>query len=376
MTASNPDTSMGGQYSSMKLDSAGNPVISHYDPALGQLRLTRCYDPACVVAHSNVIDGDGNLDLIGKYTSLELDSDGFAVISYYDAVNGDLKLAHCDDLDCVVNVSVNTVDATSDRGQFSSLALDESGNPVISYYDATSGKVLLAHCNDRYCAGGDDAPAGTINTGDGTNDVGQYSSLALHLFDQRPVIAYYNVTDGDVKLVHCSNDACTGAQSSVVVDGATEDVGADLSMALDLGSNPVIAYYDADNLALKVARCDDQACTAPVVNFALDGFTSPIDTSIALDANDFAVVSYIDNSNANSGQTFMRIARCLDLACTAVDSATPDPVAGELPANTSIVLDAYGNPTISRFDSILAKLTVVHCTDPMCTPTVRPISAP
>ncbi len=376
MTASNPDTSnSNGQYASMQLDSAGNPVISHYDPVGAQLRLTRCYDPACVIAHTNVIDGDGNLDVVGTYTSLELDSDDFAVISYYDAVNGDLKLAHCDDLDCATNVSVNTVDATNDRGQFSSLALDDSGNPVISYYDA-SGKLLLAHCNDRDCGGGDDAPSGTITAGEGADDVGQYSSLALDLFDQRPVIAYYNATDGDVKLVHCSNDACTGAQSSVVVDGAIEDVGSDLSMALDLGSNPVIAYFDADNLALKVARCDDQACAAPVVNFVLDGFTGPIDTSIALDANDFAVVSYIDNSNALAGEAFMRIVRCVDLDCTAVDSATPDPVAGELPANTSIVLDVYGNPTISRFDFMVSKLTVVHCTDAMCTPHVRVISAP
>lgn len=376
MTSANPDPTAGGRYSSMKLDTTGNPVISHYDPSLGDLKLTRCYDPACAVAHTNVVDGVGVVIDVGQYTSLALDANDFAVISYYDVTNGALKVAHCGNLDCVDNVTVSTVDDTGDRGQYTSLALDATGNPVISYYDATGGRLMLAHCNDGNCEGGNDAPPGPVNTSEAADIVGQYSSLALDLFDQLPTIAYYNATDGDVRLVHCSNAACTGVQSGPMIDGATGDVGAHLSMALDLSSNPVIAYYDADFQALKVARCDDSACGAPVVNVALGGFTGQIDTSIALDANDFAVVSYIDNSNVILGQTFMRIARCLDLGCTAVDSETPDPLIGDLPFNTSIVLDVYGNPTISRFDSIFSKLTVTHCTNAICRPHVRLISAP
>lgn len=380
MTSSNPDLSSGnGAYSSMKLDFNGFPVISQYDPMNGDLRLTRCYDPACVVAHSNIVDDGGvAADIVGMYTSLALDANEFPVISYYDFTSGDLKLAHCNDADCAGgdDAPVGVVDgSTNDRGQYSSLALDQLGQPVISYYDATSHRLLLTHCNDVDCAGGDD-PNGVVNTGDTFgDDVGQYSSMALDVFDGFPTIAYYNATALDLKLVHCTNGDCTGPQTSVLVDGAGTNVGANLSMTLDLSSTPVISYYDADNLALAIARCDDVTCAVPTISEPLVSITGPLDTSIAMDNTaNVAVVSYIDFSNPPD--VSMRIVRCDDAACNTASSWTPETLVGELPANTSLVLDFNGNPTIARFDSSISKLTVVHCTDPLCTPHVRVISAP
>jgi hypothetical protein len=375
MTSSNPDlSSSNGVYSSMKLDSSGFPVISQYDPGNGQLRLTRCSDPACVVAHSNVVD-DGAGSNVGLYTSLALDSNEFPVISYYDFTNGDLKLAHCNDADCAgSDESVNVVDSTNDRGEYSSLALDSLGQPIISYYDLTSQRLLLAHCNDADCAGGDDAPGGVLaTTGELGQDIGRFSSLALDLFDEFPVIAYYNATAGDLKLVHCGNEGCTGTQTSVLVDGAAGDVGASLSMTLDLASNPVISYFDADNLALAIARCDDLSCAAPTISEPLGSISGPLDTSIAMDNTaNLPVVSYIDSSGLD---VVMRLVRCDDAACNTASSTTPETIVGEMPQNTALVLDINGNPTIARFDSVISKLTVVHCTDPLCTPHVRVISA-
>ena len=53
--------------------------------------------------------------------------------------------------------SVNPVDTGGSVGQYSSLELDADGNPVIAYYDASSDDLLLAHCNDPRCEGGDEA---------------------------------------------------------------------------------------------------------------------------------------------------------------------------------------------------------------------------
>jgi hypothetical protein len=128
----------------MRLDLNGFPVISHYDPANGDLRLTRCYDPSCVLANTNVVDA-GAGEFVGQFTSLQLDSFDTPVISYYNATTGVLKLAHCQDLDCADPASINTVDDTSDMGQYSSLALAQDGNPVISYYDAINGN-LVSRC--------------------------------------------------------------------------------------------------------------------------------------------------------------------------------------------------------------------------------------
>ena len=362
MTSSNPDTSSSnGQFSSMKLDFDGNPVISHIDPATGDLRVTRCFDPACVVARTNIADSG----ILGQYTSLQLDQSDRAVVSYYDATTGDLKLAHCQDTLCA-GATVTTVDATNDRGQYSSLALDVNHFPVISYYDI-GGQLILAHCADVDCAA---ATIGAIATGEGGEDVGQYSALALDQTTGFPIVGYYNATQGDAKMVRCDNADCTGGQTSVVVDdGAANDVGSFLSMALDSAGNPVFAYYNRDTLGLDITRCAGSVCGAS--SEVQPSLSTPIDTAIALDAADLATVSYIDDSNGI--ESVMAIVHCNDADCTQPASySVPDPAAhAQLPANTSIVFDRDGNPIIARFDSIISQLTVTHCTDPLCKPYVR-----
>jgi uncharacterized repeat protein (TIGR01451 family) len=75
-----------------------------------------------------------------------LDVNGYPVISYYDGLpNYDLKVAHCDDPNCAPggDEDIQTLDSTGDVGRYTSLALDASGNPVISYYDDTNGDLKL-----------------------------------------------------------------------------------------------------------------------------------------------------------------------------------------------------------------------------------------
>jgi hypothetical protein len=44
------------------------------------------------------VDRPGN---VGQYSSVTIGTDSLALISYYDATNGDLKVAHCSNLFCV-----------------------------------------------------------------------------------------------------------------------------------------------------------------------------------------------------------------------------------------------------------------------------------
>jgi hypothetical protein len=372
MTSSKPDNSVSnGQFSSIKLDSSGEPVISH--SGAGKLRLTHCDDPACGLSHSNVVDNGGiNGDIVGDYTSLRLDGDGLPVISYYDASNGDLKLAHCADAACG-SASTNIVDgnlAGADVGQFSSLQLDGHGLPVISYFDSTNHQLKLARCADLDCAS---ASSNAVVTGEGP-DYGQFSSLVLDPHDGRPTIAYSDAGADALMMVHCTTDDCSGFQAAVLVDASA---GAGLSMTTDQAGNPVMAYYDTTDAALVIARCADASCVTvttsePIVS--LPG--AAIDTSVVVDpATDLATASYIDGSNTYS-DVVMRVVHCNDAACTDADSTTPDPVAGEVPANTSMVLDLHGNPIISRYDSSASKLAVTHCIDSLCTPHVKIISNP
>ena len=358
MTSSSPDTSSSnGQFSSMRLDFDGNPVISHIDPSTGDLRVTRCFDPACVVARTNVAD----TGILGQFTSLRLDQSDLAVVSYYDLTNGDLKLVRCLDSECAT-ASVVTVDDNNDRGQYSSLALDSSDFLVISYYD-TSGQLMLAHCADAACATSPTINA--VNTGEG-GDIGQFSTLAL---DQSglPIVGYYNATENAAKMIHCDDADCAGGATSILVGAGG---GTSLSMALDPSDNPVFAYYNNATQGLDITRCVTGVCGA--AGEVQTNLSTPIDTAIVLDAAGLATVSYIDDSNGI--ESVMAIVHCNDADCTAAAASysTPDPAAHALmPANTSMVLDRNGNPIIGRFDSIISQLNVTHCTDPLCKPYVR-----
>ncbi|MBD3400862.1 MAG: hypothetical protein GF399_11115, partial [Candidatus Coatesbacteria bacterium] len=63
------------------------------------------------------------------YSSLVLDSSGNPHISYFDSTNYDLKYAAWNGASWVIE----TVDSTGDVGRYTSLALDSYGSPSISY---------------------------------------------------------------------------------------------------------------------------------------------------------------------------------------------------------------------------------------------------
>ncbi len=352
----------GGQFSSLALDSQRNPVISYYDDIQRALMVMHCGNVICSSVNTAVaVD-----NTIGNtfYTSLKLDSAGNPVISYYDERNADLKLARCGNPTCSSGNTVVTLDSAGSVGQFSSLVLDSSGNPVISYYDATNQDLKVVHCGNATCTAG-----GTIWTVDGTGNVGQFSSLALNSSGY-PIISYYDATNQDLKLVYCGNTTCTAGGGWQTVD-STGNVGQHTSLKLDSSGNPVISYYDQTNRSLKLVKCGNPTCSSGNTIQFVDRNAADVGwyTSLALDSKDNPVISYYDPTNRD-----VKLARCGNPTCSSGNTLQTLDSAGNVGDHPSLALDSQGNAFVSYWDGSNRKLKLARGSRGVVAPTGGAVS--
>jgi hypothetical protein len=245
-----------GQTTSLELDGS-IPVVSYYDRSNGNLKVLRCGDAACSMG--NTITSPDTAGDVGAGTSLALDADDDPVIAYRDATNNDLKVLHCGDETCSTGtpVSLDTAATVGFGGVGTeALELDASGNPVVAYYDSALGDLKLIHCGNEDCTDGN-----TITTVDSDTDAGQYAALELDS-SGRPVIAYYDATYGDLRVVRCGNEDCT-AGNLFALPHVSNDAGRDVSLALDTSDNPVVSYTESTGFLqdrVHVLHCGDPTC--------------------------------------------------------------------------------------------------------------------
>lgn len=307
-------------------------------------------EPARAAGVIEVGDSAGD---VGYSSSLVLDAGGNPVVSYVDA-NGNLKLLHCSDPQCSAGNSIAVVEIDAEHTEETSLALAAGGNPVISYQSYSGPRLTIVRCGNPACTQGNTSESPTpaiVNGGD--------SSLVLDASGY-PVVSYHDALYDEVEVLHCGNATCTAGNTTATLDELIP-AGAGTSLALDASGNPAVAYFDDSSGDVKVVRCGDASCTSGNTVAVIDdaGFNGG-SVSLALDGG-IPVVAYHDDETA--GPDYLKVARCGNATCTSGNTlATPD----EAGSDTSIALDANGNPVVSYRLLSSGELRVLVCGNASC----------
>ncbi|MCC7368356.1 MAG: hypothetical protein IT306_08035 [Chloroflexi bacterium] len=340
-----------GWYTSLQLNASGKPVVSYYDEGNGDLKLLVCGDATCSAGTTiRTLDSGGD---VGLNTSLQLNASGHPVVSYGSAIINDLKLIVCGDATCSAP-TIRTLDTAFDVGRYPSLQLSASGHPVVSYYDEGNGDLKLLVCGDATCS------ASTIRTLDVGGIVGRDNSLQLHA-SGKLVVSYYDSTNGDLKLMVCGDATCLAGTTIRTLDTAG-NVGRYTSLQLNASGYPVVSYYDSTNGDLKLLVCDDDTCSAPTIRILDTAGNVGWYTSLQLNVSGKPVVSYYDEGNGD-----LKLLVCGDATCSAPTIRTLDS-GGDVGQYTSLQLNASGHPVVSYYDVTNGNLKLIVCGDATCRP--------
>ena len=223
--------------------------------------------------HIESVDTVGD---VGRDTSIAMDSSDNPHISYYDWANMyDLKYARYDGS----SWQIESIDTTGDVGEWTSIALDSSQNPHISYLDDTTADLKHAYYNGS---------SWQIESVDTAGDVGYFTSIALDS-SQNPHISYSDGTNWCLKYAYFDGSSwqIESLDTSRIVGGCT-------SIALDSSQNPHISYYGYVGGNLMYAHYEGSFWQIETVDTMNDvGWSS----SIALDSSQNPHISYCDATN-------------------------------------------------------------------------------
>lgn len=211
------------------------------------------------------------------------------------------------------------------------------------------------------------APAGASHVAiDAPTSVDHYVGLAIGA-DGNPVIAYWDATNFDVKVAKCSNIRCTGDSTITTVDSAG-NVGQEVAIAVGTDGLPILSYFDYTNTNIKVAKCVDPACAQPATFTPIEQDATSVFlgayTDIAIAPDGLPVV--VHQSDSGGG---LRVTKCSNQACTAFSTQ----ITNQGFIDPSLAFGADGAPVISSntygsFDLLVTKCSDAACTSAVTTP--------
>jgi hypothetical protein len=324
--------------SSLALNPLGIPVIAYMKRFTPGLALARCNTAlTCDAPVITTIDDNATSPV-----KLVLDGD-IPIFTFVDA-DQDLKVARCQDAACTTSI-LKTIESVGYMGEFA-IALDQNQLPVILYTQTVSyvcdpsicvdNLLKFARCNNTTC----DNPTIT--------QIVTYPSLtgiSLAIDDNNYAFITYSQGWQYVRLAICNNTSCT---NKLVKSLETTGSGYYSSIQMDSNGIPVIAYQMGGELRL--AYCNNKVtCDVPTIsiidNFQLEGDF----VSLALDSGNLPIMAYYDYYRSD-----LKLARCTDPTCMGVEIPILDST-GFVGSGTSLVMSS-GKPFISYINQSTGKV--------------------
>jgi hypothetical protein len=349
-----------GRFPSVTIGGDGLPLVSYYDATNGDLKVAHCTDVACASAQITTVDGTAGVD-VGQYTSITTGSDGLGLISYYDVTNGDLKVAHCSDPDCS-NATITRLDADGDVGQSGSITRGADGFGLISYRDLTNKDLKVAHCQNADCT------SVQLTTLDAAGSVGLCTAITRGA-DGLGLISY--CADGvlEIRVAHCSDTPCTTATITTVKTSG-EGLGGSEYTSIAVGGDGLGLMSFSSGLfpiAPHAAHCENAACTnvfkEPLVS--VTGLLT-VQGAITIGADGFGLMVYQEPAYPD-GRGPLHAVHCAGPRCSSRDdgdsSRSRIPETDNARGGVSVTIGSDGLPLIVFYDGVLK---VVHCRDRAC----------
>jgi len=214
-----------------------------------------------------------------------------------------------------------------------------------------------------------DASGIVATTIDAGGTVGRDASIAIGT-DDLPIISYYDTTNQDLKIAACNDPACS-SRTITTID-STGDVGKCTSIVIGNDGLPLIAYYDATSQREKIAHCGDSTCSTVglIVRTSVGASASSCYTGrrLAIGSDGFGVLSYVVVSGGSSTH---RVVHCTNATCsTSGDTAV---ISGaDFPGlSSSGAVGADGRFLMASRIAANDDLIATHCDDIACTSFTR-----
>ncbi len=231
------------------------------------------------------------------------------------------------------------------------LYIDSSGNIFSSGTLQIAGNIvpLSGVVTSTAIAGNATSTSSTLVS---TNDVGAYP-VAVVGSDNLMVVAYYDITNADLIVMHCSVQNCS-SHTEVVLD-STGDVGKNPSMVISADGYPILTYYDATNQKLKLAKCYSVDCSTASIR-TLDTFSDNGKYSaVAVGQDRMPVVAY-----QNSTENNLLFKHCTAEDCSAFDASSTLSTSLATDPYIKMVIASDGTPLIAFKDNNNA-IKMIHC---------------